>query len=295
MKNKTKPEWLRVKIPFGQNYVNIKSSLRKRNLHTVCEEAGCPNIAECWAGGTATIMIMGDTCTRGCRFCDVTSGNPLPPDPWEPERTAQAIEEWGLQYVVITSVCRDDLEDEGASHFAETIRQIKKATPKTIVEPLIPDFSGRLDLVNKILAAGPEVVSHNLETVKRLTPIVRDSRFTYEQSLEILRKIKQMKPDVYTKSSLMLGFGEKEDEVINAAKDLRAAGVDIITMGQYLQPSRKHLDVVDFVTPAKFKEYQRKVTQLGFAYAACGPLVRSSYRAAEYFLKNVINSKQYQN
>ncbi|MFQ5941483.1 MAG: lipoyl synthase [Nitrososphaerales archaeon] len=283
-----KPEWLRVRAPSGDNYVQVKQTLRVLKLHTVCEEARCPNIAECWETGTATIMIMGDICTRGCRFCAVKSGRPALLKAREPERVAKAIKEWGLRYVVITSVCRDDLEDGGAEHMAETIKAVKMLCHETIVEPLIPDFRGNEGSIEKIVKSQPEVISHNIETVMRLTPKVRDARASYEQSVRVLKKIKDIDSRIYTKSSIMLGLGETEEEVIGAAKDLRSAGVDILTLGQYLQPNLKHLPVVEYVTPQKFNWYRENAERMGFIYVASGPLVRSSYRAGDFFLEKVI-------
>ncbi|MEM2759434.1 MAG: lipoyl synthase [Nitrososphaerales archaeon] len=280
-----KPSWLRVGVPSGTNYVNIKKTLRKLNLNTVCEEARCPNIAECWGSGTATIMIMGDICTRGCRFCAVKSGKPELLDPEEPERVAKAIKEWGLRYVVITCVCRDDLKDGGAEHMAKTIKMVKMYCPMTIVEPLIPDFKGDDDLIRKIVECKPEIISHNIETVQRLTCKVRDARASYEQSLLVLKKIKDINCEVYTKSSIMLGLGEKDEEVIQAAKDLRSVGVDVLTLGQYLQPTYKHLPVVEYLTPQKINWYKENLEKMGFVYVAAGPLVRSSYRAGEFFIE----------
>ena len=280
-----------MKTPSGENYVQVKQTLRVLNLHTVCEEARCPNIAECWGTGTATIMIMGDICTRGCRFCTVISGKPVLLDTEEPERVAKAIKEWGLKYVVITSVCRDDLEDGGAEHIAKTIKAVKMLSPETIVEPLIPDFRDNEDSIKKIVKTQPEVISHNIETVMRLTPKVRDARASYEQSLLVLKKIKSIDSRIYTKSSIMLGLGETEAEVIQTAKDLRTVGVDILTMGQYLQPTLKHLPVVEYLTPQKFNSYKEYIEKMGFIYVASGPLIRSSYRAGEFFLEKVINGK----
>tara|TARA_Y100000780_G_C13693791_1_gene420598 strand:- start:2456 stop:3304 length:849 start_codon:yes stop_codon:yes gene_type:complete len=280
-----------VKTPSGENYVQVKQTLRVLNLHTVCEEARCPNIAECWGTGTATIMIMGDICTRGCRFCTVISGKPVLLDTEEPERVAKAIKEWGLKYVVITSVCRDDLEDGGAEHIAKTIKAVKMLSPEIIVEPLIPDFRDNEDSIKKIVKTQPEVISHNIETVMRLTPKVRDARASYEQSLLVLKKIKSIDSRIYTKSSIMLGLGETEAEVIQTAKDLRTVGVDILTMGQYLQPTLKHLPVVEYLTPQKFNSYKEYMEKMGFIYVASGPLIRSSYRAGEFFLEKVINGK----
>ena len=281
-----KPVWLRVRPPAGENYINVKQSLKLLNLHTVCEEARCPNISECWGTGTATIMIMGDICTRGCRFCAVNSGKPFLLDADEPERVAKAIKEWGLRYVVITSVCRDDLEDGGSEHIAKTIKTIKLLCPTTIVESLIPDFRGDESSIKEIVKSQPEVISHNIETVSRLTPQVRDARASYEQSLLVLQKIKDLHSFIYTKSSIMLGLGESEDEVIQTIKDIKSVGVSILTIGQYLQPTPKHLPVVEYITPQKFNWLREIAKQMGFVYVAAGPLVRSSYKAAEFFIEN---------
>jgi len=285
-----KPVWLRVRPPAGENYTNVKQSLRLLNLHTVCEEARCPNISECWETGTATIMIMGDICTRGCRFCAVNSGKPFLLDAGEPERVAKAIKEWGLRYVVITSVCRDDLEDGGAEHIAKTIKAIKLLCPTTIVESLIPDFRGDESSIKEVIKSEPKVISHNIETVHSLTPKVRDARASYEQSLLVLKKIKDINSLIYTKSSIMLGLGESEDEVIQTIKDLKSVGVSILTIGQYLQPTPKHLPVIEFITPEKFNWFREIAEQMGFVYVASGPLIRSSYRAGEFFLEKICNS-----
>jgi lipoyl synthase len=287
-----KPEWIRMRLPSGQNYVNVKHTVASLGLHTVCEEARCPNIGECWGGGTATIMIMGDTCTRGCRFCSVTSGKPLFLDPNEPDKVAKAIRKWGLKYVVITSVCRDDLPDGGANHFAKTIKSIKEESPQTVVEPLIPDFQGNPEAVEKIIGSGPEVISHNIETVARLSPLIRDTRATYQQSLRVLEMIKEINCKIYTKSSLMLGLGETEGEVIQAAKDLRSVGVNIVSMGQYLQPTTRHSPVKEYVSPEKFEWYKNRIENMGFAYTVAGPFIRSSYKAGELFIKNIIDRSQ---
>jgi lipoic acid synthetase len=281
-----KPEWIRLKVPSGQNYTNVKQTLRSLELHTVCEEARCPNLSECWGKGTATIMIMGKTCSRGCRFCSVKSGKPgLLLDSKEPENVAIAIREWQLRYVVLTSVCRDDLKDGGANHIAKTIRAIHDKCPGTIVEALIPDFGGNEESIDKIVGANPRVLSHNIETVARLSPSVRDFRASYDQSLMVLQKIRNLNPTIYTKSSLMLGLGETEQEVIKTMKDLRSKGVSIITMGQYLQPSSRHLPVVQYVTPERFDWFAKVARQIGFSYVASGPMVRSSYKAGEFFLQ----------
>ena len=284
-----KPAWLRVRAPAGENYTKVKQSLRSLNLHTVCEEARCPNISECWGTGTATIMIMGEICSRGCRFCAVNSGKPVLLDTGEPERVAKAIKEWGLRYVVITSVCRDDLEDGGAEHIAKTIKAIKLLSPTIIVESLIPDFRGDDSSIIKIVKSKPEVISHNIETVSRLTPKVRDARASYEQSLLVLKKIKDINSLIYTKSSIMLGLGESEEEVIQTIKDLRSVGVSILTIGQYLQPTPKHLPLIEFIAPEKFNWFKEIAEQMGFVYVASGPLVRSSYRVGEFFLEKICN------
>ena len=282
-----KPAWLRVRAPAGENYTKVKQSLRSLNLHTVCEEARCPNISECWGTGTATIMIMGDICSRGCRFCAVNSGKPVLLDTGEPERVAKAIKEWGLRYVVITSVCRDDLEDGGAEHIAKTIKEIKLLCPTIIVESLIPDFRGDEGSIIKIVKSEPEVISHNIETVPRLTPKVRDARASYERSLLVLKKIKDINSLIYTKSSIMLGLGESEEEVIQTIMDLRSVGVSILTIGQYLQPTPKHLPLIEFIAPEKFNWFREIAERMGFVYVASGPLVRSSYRAGEFFLEKI--------
>lgn len=287
-----KPEWLRVRLPSGRNYVNVKHTVASLGLHTVCEEARCPNMGECWGGGTATIMIMGDTCTRGCRFCSVASGRPLFLDPNEPDKVAKAIKKWGLKYVVITSVCRDDLPDGGANHIAKTIKAVKTQCPQTIVEPLIPDFQGNRQALEKIIGSGPEVISHNIETVARLSPLIRDPRATYQQSLHVLEMIKDIDCRIYTKSSMMLGLGETEVEIMQAAKDLRSVGVDIVSMGQYLQPTNRHLPVKEYISPEKFESYKKKIEKMGFVYAVAGPFVRSSYKAGELFITNIVNRRQ---
>jgi lipoic acid synthetase len=288
-----KPEWLRVRPPAGENYTHLKELLRGLNLHTVCEEAHCPNVAECWGGGTATIMLLGDVCTRGCHFCAVKSGNPAGRvDPAEPERVAAALQDLGLTYVVLTSVDRDDLPDGGAAHFAATVRAVKARCPDLLLETLIPDFGGDRMAVKTVVEAGPEVIDHNLETVERLQGTVRDRRANYRQSLEVLATVKEFRPDTYTKSSLMLGLGERRDEVVQAMRDLRAAGVDILTIGQYLRPTAWHLPVAEFVPPETFDAYRDTAESLGFLYCAAGPLVRSSYRAGEYFLEARIHAKR---
>jgi len=290
-----KPDWLKVRAPVGETWRSLKDLLRGKTLHTVCEEARCPNVGECWGGGTATVMIMGDTCTRGCRFCAVTTGNPRGwLDPLEPENTAEALERMGLRYVVLTSVDRDDLPDGGAAHFAATVRAIKRRTPDMVVEVLIPDFRGDVHALRRIVESGADVVAHNVETVERLTPRVRDRRATYEQSLRVLADLKSIDPALFTKSSIMVGLGETADEVDGAMRDLRRVGVDVLTLGQYLRPSQKHLPVVEYVHPDQFEAWRRAGEAMGFMYVASGPLVRSSYRAGEFFLEGLVRRRRQQ-
>ncbi len=280
-----KPDWLKVRIPGGERYNWIRERARSQSLHTVCEEARCPNIGECWQGGTATFMLMGDTCTRGCRFCSVkTSGRPAPLDAGEPASVAETIREMALNYVVLTSVNRDDLPDQGAAHFAETVRRSRLASPELLVEVLIPDFMGVMAHVETVMEAAPAVIAHNLETVPRLTPTVRDPRAGFEQSIAVLNHVKRHSPGFFTKSSLMLGFGETERELLQSMRALRAVDVDFLTLGQYLQPGRRNLPVRRFVPPEQFEELKEAGLEMGFAYVAAGPLVRSSYRAAEFFI-----------
>lgn len=281
------PEWLKTSVPSGKSFTSIKSDLRGLGLHTVCEEARCPNIGECWGGGdrqksTATIMLMGDTCTRGCRFCAVkTSRAPPPLDPHEPENTAEAIKRWGVGYIVLTSVDRDDLPDKGARHIAETISKIKLKAPQILVEALTPDFAGPLpeqaEQVSLVARSGLDVFAHNIETVERCTPFVRDRRAGYRSSLRVLALVKEASPDLITKSSIMLGVGEADEEVLQALKDLRSSHVDVVTFGQYMRPTKKHMKVEEYVTPDKFKYWEGVAKELGFLYVASGPLVRSSY------------------
>ena len=286
-----KPEWLKIRPPSGQRFTEIKASLRDRGLNTVCEEANCPNLGECWSGregpGTATFMLLGDRCSRGCNFCDVETGGMEPPDPEEPEQVADAVADIGLDYVVLTSVDRDDLPDQGAGHFAATVRAIKQRDPSVLVEALVPDFQGEADLVGTVIDAGPDVLAHNVETVERLQWPVRDRRAGYEQSLSVLCQIADADP--YAKTSLMLGIGEYDHEVYRTLRDLRAVGVDIVTLGQYLQPSRSHLEVSEYVHPHTFDTWERVAEEeLGFLYCAAGPMVRSSYRAGELFVDAVM-------
>jgi lipoic acid synthetase len=288
-----KPAWLKVRAPGGENYLKLKEMLRERKLATVCEEARCPNIGECWSGGTATIMVMGDTCTRGCKFCNVkTLKKPPALNPLEPENVAKSLQDMNLTYVVVTTVDRDDLEDQGAGHFAEIIRQVKLRNPKLRIETLAGDFQGREHLQQILLDSnGIDVFAHNIETVERLTSSVRDRRATYRQSLEVLGRAKRLKPGIVTKTSIMLGLGETEEEVVQAMQDCIAAGVDIFTLGQYLQPSAWHLEVKEFVTPEQFKRYEQIGVGMGFKYVASGPLVRSSYRAGEFFIEAFLEKR----
>ena len=287
------PEWLKVKLPSGERYRWILGQTRRQALHTVCEEARCPNIGECWDGGTATFMLMGDTCTRGCRFCSVkTLRNPGPLDPEEPLKIAETIREMGLDYVVLTTVNRDDLPDQGAAHIAETIRRTQLANPALLIEMLMPDFRGDLDCVQTVIDSRPAVLAHNIETVERLQARVRDPRAHYAQSLAVLAAIRERAPEMKTKSSIMLGLGETEEEVLEAMRDLRAIGVDFLTIGQYLQPDKKKLKVEAFIHPDRFQRLEREGLALGFRYVAAGPLVRSSYRAAEYYIAQAIRGER---
>lgn len=288
-----KPSWLKVKAPGGENYVRLKEMMTELKLATVCQEARCPNIGECWGGGTATVMLMGEVCTRGCRFCNVKTGNPKGKiDTEEPQKVGWAIAQMGLEYVVLTSVDRDDLPDQGAGHFARTIEVIKANDPKLIVEVLTPDFRGNRELVELLVRAKPDVFAHNIETVESLTKRVRDPRAGYRQSLEVLRMVKEIDPTRYTKSSIMLGLGEPKDEVRQALEDLRSVGCDVVTFGQYLQPTKRHLKVEGFVTPEEFQEWQTIAEKMGFLYVASGPLVRSSYRAGEFFMKGMVERQR---
>jgi len=274
-----KPDWIRVRLGNGERFQEIKRILREHRLHTVCEEATCPNIGECFGKGTATFMILGDLCTRRCPFCDVAHGKPLAPDAEEPANLARTIAALKLKYVVITSVDRDDLRDGGAGHFAECIRAVRAASPATRIEVLVPDFRGRLDAaLDALSAAPPDVMNHNLETVPRLYRQARPGA-DYNNSLNLLNSFKSRWPDIPTKSGLMVGLGETDEEILEVMRDLRAHRVDMLTVGQYLQPSAHHLPVARYVEPAVFDEYVRRAEELGFTHAACGPLVRSSYHA----------------
>jgi lipoic acid synthetase len=274
-----KPDWIRVKMPISPAVTRIKTTLRKHKLASVCEEAQCPNLGECFDSGTATFMIMGEICTRRCPFCDVAHGKPNPLDPNEPRELAMAIADMGLRYVVVTSVDRDDVKDSGAQHFADCIREIRLLCPDIKIEVLVPDFRGRMEIALEILSAqAPDVFNHNLESVPRLYKKIRPGA-DYQWSLQLLKQYKQRRPDVLTKSGLMLGLGETAEELIQVMQDMRAHDIDMITLGQYLQPSREHLAVERFVTPAEFDEFGRIAQQLGFKSVASGPLVRSSYHA----------------
>ena len=283
-----KPDWLKVKMPGGGRYEQVRQTLRELDLVTVCEEASCPNVGECWGSGTATVMLMGDVCTRGCRFCDVSSGLPGPLDPLEPRHLAEAVSRLGLDYLVVTSVNRDELEDGGAAHFATAIAELRRAAPRTLVEVLTPDFQGRASALDLIIEAGPAVAAHNLETVRRLTPRVRDRRASYQQSLDVLAHYQR--GGMRTKSSIMLGLGETRDEVLEAMRDLRAVGCDILTLGQYLRPTVKHLAVEEWVRPETFAALEKDGLGLGFRFVAAGPLVRSSYKAGEFFIRNWVEA-----
>lgn len=291
-----RPSWFRVPAPSQSSesrYQTVKESLSTLTLNTVCEEAQCPNIGECWNGGTGTIMLLGDTCTRGCMFCAVdTDQAPPPPDPFEPFKTAQAVIDWGVDYIVLTSVDRDDIPDGGSGHFATTVELMKGKKPEMLVECLVSDFRGDLEAVEKLAHSGLDVYAHNVETVERLQKFVRDPRAGYKQSLSTLEHAKRVNPDVYTKTSIMLGLGETDEEVIQTMKDLRAIDVDVVTFGQYLRPTEHHLSVVEYVTPEKFDEFRVIGEEMGFKYVASGPMVRSSYKAGEFYLEHLIKTER---
>lgn len=282
-----KPAWLRARMPSGAGFSKVRQTVRSNRLSTVCEESMCPNIGECWNAGTATIMVMGSVCTRACRFCAVDTGNPkgwLDPD--EPQNTARAVKLMNLGYVVITSVDRDDLADGGARHYADCVRAIKALNPDTAVEALTPDFDGIDEHVRTVVESGLEVFAQNVETVRRLTHPVRDPRAGYEKTIDVLRYAKACRPDVLTKTSLMLGLGERDHEIVQTMHDLRAANVDILTLGQYLRPTPNHLPVERYVTPEQFDVYRLEGLELGFVEVVAGPMVRSSYRAEQVLQKN---------
>lgn len=272
------PDWIKVKAPGNPNYLRLKKLMREKNLHTVCEEARCPNIGECWGNKTATFLILGDTCTRGCRFCAIDKGKPLALDPEEPRNVALTVKDLGLEHIVVTSVNRDDLPDGGANHFAKTVFWIKNLNPGIRVELLIPDFEGNLDALNTVVNSGIEILNHNIETVPRLYGKVRPGH-TYECSVNILKTAKEVRPEVLTKTGMMLGVGETKEEVMATLRDLKTNSVDIITLGQYLQPSPKLMKVDRYLHPDEFKEFKTEADKLGFRHVESGPLVRSSYHA----------------
>jgi lipoic acid synthetase len=281
------PEWLRFNLPTSDGFAQTRNLLGELKLHTVCESARCPNHWECWSKGTATFMIAGDRCTRACGFCAVSTAKPLALEADEPLRVAEATRRMRLRHIVITAVARDDLADGGAEHFQKTVEAVRELNPGIVIEVLVPDFNDHDKSIETVLTANPHIFNHNLETVRRLTPDVRH-RATYDRSLSVLKKVKARRGEtIYTKSGLMLGLGETDDELLTAMRDLRAAGCDILTLGQYLQPTLKHLPVVEFVSPAKFEAYGRRAGELGFVHVASGPMVRSSYHADEFNLPSM--------
>jgi lipoic acid synthetase len=287
-----KPAWLKVRAPSGARYRWLREQRSELELATVCEEARCPNIGECWAEGTATFMVMGSICTRGCRFCAVTTRKKgVTLDPEEPAKLARTIAAMKLNYIVITSVDRDDLADQGASHFASCVEQVRLLAPQTRIEVLHPDFRGQRELVEVVATSGADVLGHNVETVRRLSPTVRDPRCDYDQSLAVLRYSKEISPQRFTKSSIMVGHGESEDEVIECMRDLREVGVDLLTVGQYLRPSSRYMPVEEYVHPTQFERYEQIGKELGFLYVASGPLVRSSYKAGEFFINALLDER----
>ncbi len=279
-----KPAWLKVKLPTGPNYLKIKGLVKNLRLATVCEEANCPNMGECWEGGTATFMLLGKICTRGCRFCNVRSGKPQMVDPMEPYNVLHAVKQMKLSYVVLTMVARDDLQDEGAEQVYKTVVTLKNNLPYILVETLISDMNGNINSIQKVIDSNVDVFAHNIETVERLQRSVRDARANFQKSIFVLEIAKKIKPSLYTKSSIMLGVGETETEVIDTMKKLREVKVDILTLGQYLQPSKKHKEVVEYISLERFKYFQEIGLEMGFKFVASGPLVRSSYKALEQFL-----------
>lgn len=274
-----KPKWLRVKLPTGENFKRVRSLVDEHKLHTICESGNCPNMGECWGEGTATFMILGNICTRSCGFCAVKTGRPDEVDEFEPGRVAHSVKTMGVKHAVITSVDRDDLKDGGANIWAQTVRAIRQQSPETTLETLIPDFAGKWENLQIVIDVAPEIVSHNLETVRRLTKEVR-IQAKYDRSLEVLFRLK--KGGMKTKSGIMLGLGETHEEIIETMTDLRSVNVDILTLGQYLQPTTRHLPIDEFVTPERFEEYKRLGLEMGFKYVESGPLVRSSYRAEKH-------------
>jgi lipoyl synthase len=286
------PEWLRITLPTSDSFSRTRGLLDELKLHTVCESAKCPNHWECWSKGTATFMIAGDRCTRACGFCAVSTAKPLALEADEPARVAEATRRMKLKHVVITAVARDDLKDGGAEHFRQTIEKVRELNPGIVIEVLVPDFLDNDVAIENVLAANPHIYNHNLETVRRLTPSVRH-RATYDRSLTVLKKVKEKRCDtIYTKSGVMLGLGETEAELFQAMQDLRASNCDLLTLGQYLQPTLKHLPVVEFVTPQKFAEYKTRAEEMGFVHVASGPMVRSSYHADEFTLPVALEKQQ---
>lgn len=278
------PEWLTIRLPRPDTIRQVEGMMRNKNLHTVCESARCPNLPECWSKKTATFMILGDTCTRSCGFCAIKVGRGLEVDLFEPANVAKVANDLGLKHVVVTSVARDDLKDEGAEQFAKTIRALHHANPLAIVEVLTPDFKAKRELIKTVTDAKPEIYNHNIETIERLHTVVRPQA-KYERTLKVLETVKELDPKIYTKSGIMLGLGETRDEVLTTLKDLRSVGCDAVTIGQYLRPTMRHLPVVSFVHPDEFKEYETIGEELGFAFVASGPFIRSSYNAIEFSKK----------
>lgn len=278
------PEWLTIRLPRPDTIKEVEGMMRNKNLHTVCESARCPNLPECWSKKTATFMILGDTCTRSCGFCAIKVGRGEELDPFEPANVARVASDLGLKHIVVTSVARDDLKDEGASQFAQTIRAIHNKNPHVIVEVLTPDFKAKRELVKVVTDAFPEIYNHNVETIERLSTVVRPQA-KYRRSLQLLEMVKELDPRIYTKSGIMLGLGETRDEVLTTLKDLRAVGCDAVTIGQYLRPTMKHLPVAEYIHPTEFKEYEKIGEDLGFAFVASGPFIRSSYNAIDFSKK----------
>jgi lipoic acid synthetase len=281
VKRRQKPDWLKIKVPKGKEYIGVRDVIDRNKLHTICSSGQCPNKEDCWGRGTATFMILGNICTRSCKFCAVATGRPLPADLAEPARIAESVKKMNLKHCVITSVDRDDLEDGGAAIWAATIRAVKELSPATTIETLVPDFRGRKELLQIVIEARPEVISHNLETVKRLTPQVRSAAI-YERSLEVVGWVAQS--GIRSKSGIMLGLGETEEEVIRVMDDLRSVGCEVMTIGQYLQPTLKHLPVQEYIHPDQFEKYRKMGLEKGFRHVESGPLVRSSYRAEKHML-----------
>ncbi len=281
MVNRRLPEWLTIRLPKPDTIQQVEQMMRTARLHTVCESARCPNLPECWSKGSATFMILGDVCTRHCGFCAIKTGKPLAVDAEEPQRLAEIAKQMGLKHIVVTSVARDDLSDEGSGQFADTIRALHATIPYAIVEVLTPDFKAKTWCIQRVVDAQPEIFNHNIETVERLQTIVRPQA-RYDRSLAVLRKVKELNPAIYTKSGMMLGLGETHDEIIQTMRDLRNAGVDALTIGQYLRPTQRHLPVQEYVHPDQFKEYQQIGEEMGFLFVASGPFIRSSYNAIEF-------------